>query len=423
MNVKHYLIFIIGLLFVQSVKAQEERTEICIDFRLNSRSIDSTYMDNATRLDEIISAFKNHANDTTYTITQVTFSGVASPEGHSQINQRLAKARMMALENYVRSHINVPDSLVVYHNDHYIPWQYLTAEVEASDMSNKEEILSILRSPKVYVPYHNNTTIDSRVPALQKLDGGRAWSILNQRYFAKMRNACVILLTLQKKATVEPELVPEVKEVSVPEAQPVDTTTATQDKVVLFIIPEVLKADKQKGIQNLYLKTNTLGWGLLISNIAIEADLGKHWSATLPIYYSALNYFTSTLKFRTLAFQPEVRYWLNEDNQGLFGGAHLGLAWFNYATSSEKRYQDRDGNSPAWGGGFSIGYRMPMSKNGRWYAEFTVGAGIYDAHYDTFYKVNNSNQKDTHHNTYVGIDQAAMTIAYRFNIKQKGGKQ
>ena len=423
MNVKCYLICIIGLFFVQSVQAQEERTEICIDFRLNSHSIDSTYMDNSTRLDEIMSVFKHISSDTTFTVTQVTFSGVASPEGHSQINQRLAKERMQALEDYVRSHIALPDSLVVYHDDHYIPWQYLTTEVEASDIPHKEEVLSILRSPKVYVPYHHNTTIDSRVPALQKLDGGRVWSLLNQRYFAKMRNACVILLTIQKKAVVEPEPAPEVKETPVPEVQPVDTDTITKDDVVLYITPEVSKTNTQKGIQHLYLKTNAIGWGMLISNLAVEADLAKHWSVTLPVYYSALNYFTSTVKFRTLCFQPEVRYWLNEDNQGWFGGAHLGLAWFNYAKGGDWRYQDHNRNTPLWGAGVSGGYRKAISRNQRWFLEFSLGTGVYKLHYDIFYNEPNGRRIETRKRTFFGIDQATVTLAYRFHLKQKGGKQ
>ena len=77
---------------------------------------------------------------------------------------------------------------------------------------------------------------------------------------------------------------------------------------------------------------------MLIGHIAVEMDLAKHWSFALPVYYSALNFFTSDMKFRTLCFQPEVRYWLDENNQGWFGGAHLGLAWFNYAKGENTIY-------------------------------------------------------------------------------------
>lgn len=419
MKVKYCLIFIIGLFFVHGVKAQEERMEICIDFRLNSQSIDSTYMDNATRLDEIMSVFKQLRRDTTLVVTQVTFSGVSSPEGNSRINQRLAKGRMAALEDYVRSHITLPDSLVIYHDDHYIPWQYLISEVEASDISHKAEVLSILRSPKKYVPYTGNTTIDSRVPALQKLDGGRVWSTLNSRYFAKMRNACTVVVVVKKQEPVEPE----------PEPAPADTVAVVEDRKpepeVQFITQDVVK--KEKYDRNYYLKTNTVGWGMLIANLAVEVDLAKHWSATLPVCYSALNYFTSDVKFRTLCFQPEARYWFREDNQRWFVAAHFSLAWYNYAKGGEWRYQDHGGKTPLWGAGIGGGYRMPISKDHKWWMEFAVGAGAYKLHYDIFHNEHNGQLVDTRKRTFYGIDQVAVTFAYRFdwfkNWIKKGGKR
>ena len=410
MKVKLYIILFLGFSLSCGVMAQEKRTEICIDFRLNSHSIDSTYMDNAARLDEIMALFGQLRNDSTLSVVQVTFSGVASPEGHSQINQRLAKGRMLALEDYVRSHIDLPDSLVIYHDDHYIPWQYLTAEVEASDISHKEEVLSILRSPKKYVPYNKDKTIDSRVPALQQLDGGRTWRTLNRRFFDKMRNACAVLLTVKVEPAPEPE------PVVVPE--PVDTVAVD---TIPVMAPAAIPVAEEK-VRHLYVKTNAVGWGMLISNIAAEIDLAEHWSFTLPVYYSALNYFTSDVKFRTLCFQPEVRYWLREDNQGWFAGAHFGLAWFNYAKGGEWRYQDRKGRTPLIGGGISGGYRMPISKNHKWWMEFALGAGAYKLHYDIFHNGHNGQRVDTRKRTFFGIDQVAVSFAYRFDLK-KGGKR
>ena len=429
-TISRQVVFLLMLLWGTCVlSAQELRTEICIDFRLNSHTIDATYMNNATRLDEIMEAIGKLRNDTTQRVIQLTFSGVSSPEGNSQINQRLAKERMEALEDYVRSHISLPDSLVIYHDDHYIPWQYLITEVETSNLNQKEDILTILRSPKVYIPYRGNTTIDSRVPALQRLDGGRVWRILNERYFDKMRNACAILLTVQNKKvedqvlTPDPSLEPVSELLPTPDAEPVDTIGLQSGSVVTSFAPGMPKPRSDVGIQRLYLKTNAIGWGMLISNLAVEADFAKHWSATLPIYYSAMNYFTSTVKFRTLCFQPEVRYWLNEDNQGWFGGAHLGLAWFNYAKGGDWRYQDHNRNTPLWGAGVSGGYRKAISRNQRWFLEFSLGTGVYKLHYDIFYNEPDGRRVDTRKRTFFGIDQAAVTLAYRFDFKQKGGKQ
>ena len=412
MCIKKYIITItLALTGLTTLYAQQERTEICIDFRVNSRTIDSTYMENAVRLDEIMYHINRLRQDTTLSVTQLTLTGAASPEGNAQLNRRLASERMQALEQYIRSHTTLPDSLIIRHTDTYIPWHYLTSKVKESDLPRKEEILSILHREAELVPYYHQTTIDSRIPALQKLDNGRIWQILKKRYFAQMRNACAVLITLKKETEQHPEVNPEPTDTIVSIATPI------LESVTDTIVPIPMEVSQSR---SLYLKSNAIGWGLLIANVAIEVDLGKHWSATLPIYYSAMNYFTSDIKLRTLCFQPEVRYWLNENNERWFIGAHFSLAWYNYAKGTEWRYQDHDGKTPLWGVGISGGYRMPITKNHKWWLEFSLGTGVCKLHYDIFHNEYDGPHVDTRKKTFFGIDQAAVSIAYRFNLK-KGG--
>ncbi len=159
---------------------------------------------------------------------------------------------------------------------------------------------------------------------------------------------------------------------------------------------------------------------MAIANAAVEVDLCKHWSLNLPVYYSAWDYFSSTVKFRTFCIQPEVRYWLSKANDGWFTGAHLGLASYNIATDGEFRKQDHDGKSPALGGGLSVGYRFPISKDNRWKLELSVGAGVYKLHYDKFRNRPNGLLVTTEKKTYFGIDQASVSFSYTFDLK-KGG--
>ena len=126
---KHIITIILALTGLTNLCAQQERTEICIDFRVNSRTIDSTYMDNAVRLDEIMYHINRLRQDTTLSVTQLTLTGVASPEGNAQLNRRLANERMQALEQYIRSHTTLSDSLIIRHTDTYIPWDYLISKV------------------------------------------------------------------------------------------------------------------------------------------------------------------------------------------------------------------------------------------------------------------------------------------------------
>ena len=179
--------------------------------------------------------------------------------------------------------------------------------------------------------------------------------------------------------------------------------------------------------RELHVKTNVLGLGLGIANAAVEVDLAKHWSFTLPVYYSAWDYFKSTIKFRTLSVQPEFRYWFNPDNDGWFLGAHFGLGSFNVTLDGTYRYQDHDQQTPAMGGGLALGYRTHLSKNKRWKMEFSLGGGVYSSRYDKFYNTpetqNGLMVASDVEKTYYGVDQAAVSISYAFDLKKKGGKR
>ena len=343
--------------------------------------------------------------DSTIHVEKLVFSGVSSPEGNYQVNKRLAGKRLKALEDFIRSHIKVSDRIHIERDDAYIRWEYLIEEVENSTLPHKEEVLTILRGESKFIPYINHTTIDSRIPALQKLDGGAVWRTLNSRYFSGMRNACAVIIT--RKSEPQPAVEPEPEPVVEPEPEPVVEPEPEPEPVPVVAAPE--------DPRHWYLKSNAIGWGMLIANVAAEVDLADHWSFALPVYYSAMNYFTSTVKFRTLCFQPEVRYWFSDENNGWFGGAHFGLAWFNYAKGGDWHYQDHHKNTPMLGGGLSGGYRKAISRDGRWLLEFSLGYGAYRLHYDRFHNEPNGQLVDTHRRTFYGIDHAAVTIAYRFD--------
>ena len=415
---KYYITLIVLLLCAGFTYAQDRRTEIFVDFRVNSTVIDSAYSDNAVRMQEIVDFLRNIRQDSTVNIIEVSFCGAASPEGSDQLNRRLARGRLTALENLVRKEVDIPDSLIT-RNDSYIPWDYLKTQIEGSDVTRKDEVIAILNEKSSMVDYHYpNLHIDSRIVKLKKLDNGKVWQQINKLFFGQMRNACVVFVTYKRElpAVQEPIIVPDTVVVE-PVADIAQDTTA----IVETVTPEIKEWNRK-----LYIKTNALFWGMGMTNAAAEIDLAKHWSFALPVTYSAWNYFTSTVKFRTLSVQSEFRYWFNENNQKFFVGAHFGYAQYNVAVDGNYRYQDHDGKSPALGGGISVGYRMPISKNDKWHVEFTLGAGVYSLYYDKFY--NTPNTKDglmieSVKKTYWGIDQAAVSFSYSFDLKKKGGKR
>lgn len=176
---------------------------------------------------------------------------------------------------------------------------------------------------------------------------------------------------------------------------------------------------------NFYIKTNIPAWAMLWMNVQFEIDFEHHFSAQVPVYYSGFNYFTTNVKFRTLTFMPEVRYWVKSDNMGFFVNAHFGFGWYNYAKGGEYRYQDHNHVTPAIGGGVGIGYRFRLPRNPHWIFEAGVGGGAYWLDYDIYENRHNGPKIGRCQRMFYGIDQAFFSIGYAFNLKKekKGGSR
>ena len=301
MRIDIYCVILILLLLGAGVAhSQESRTEIYIDFRVNSTVIDSAYSDNAVRMQEMLEFLRTIRQDSTINIIEVSFCGAASPEGSYQLNRKLAQGRLSALEKFIRSEVDIPDSLITYNNS-YIPWDYLKSQIEDSGLIRKDEVIAILEEEARLVDYHHpNTHIDNRVVKLRALDGGKVWQHMNNLFFEQMRNACAVFVTYKKELPPiqEPIIVPDtIKVEPIVEVEEIvlDTTA-----IVALVVPDV-----EEWTRKLHVKANAIGLGMGIANVAAEIDLAKHWSFTLPVYYSAWDYFKTTIKFRTFSVQPE----------------------------------------------------------------------------------------------------------------------
>lgn len=388
--------------------AQDGRIEAGIHFRQSRSVIEENFANNAESLNHIISTLDSISSDPNIIIRSVEFCGAVSPEGTVAINRRLSNARLKALENYVKAHAHrdIPDSIIV-RNDNYISWDELAAFVESSDAEYKQEVLDIISRDVAEAEDYLGNPIDGRIPLLKALDGGKVWSDLFARHFSVMRNAYMVMVIYTHHPAVVTEDVEMISKQSFP-PHTIQTEYPTSKPVM----------------RHWYLKTNAIGWAMAVTNLAVEFDMGDKWSFQLPIYYSGYNYFTSTIKFRTFTIQPELRYWFKGNaNDKFFIGAHFGMSYYNFAVDGDYRIQDKDGDTPALGGGLSIGYRMPIGKSGRWKMEFSLGGGIYSLEYDKFHNTDKTSQGALSHTinkkTWFGLDHAAVSFSYMFNLKQK----
>lgn len=427
-----------------NVQARQISDSLTVHFRTGYSTFDRGFNDNGKRIDEFIDRIKSIQSASHLEISEVLFIASTSPEGSVKANVNLAKKRSANLTSILRGQLNFADSLV-HITTNVGDWERLTRKVQ-DDMNvpDRDEALEVLLYKKD----------PERKEALESLNDGKTWDYLLRTHFPDLRSFRVFItiglkeadlddnVAVEDVADVVDESVPVIEDepvkvdpMAVPVAEPepvvvpdepvIEQQPSVEPEAVVEPVPVAEPEQKDEWIRRLTVKTNLIGWGFLMTNAAVEIDIIDGLSFALPIYYSGWDYFTNTVKFRTLMIQPEIRYYFPK-TKGLYVGAHFGMGYWNFALGEfgEKlgvedwRYQDHKGESPALGGGLSLGYALQFNKNPRWGMEFAIGAGVYDAKYDQFYNEENGPyHKRGVRTTFIGIDNASISFTYKFDLK------
>lgn len=426
------------------VRVNKRYLNIEVHFRFDKYNLELDYMGNNKSLQNFAHTIDSIGISNIDSIVVVSQS---SPEGVYEHNLMLSRNRANTIRKHLlNQHPELDEILHVYPDGE--SWSQLREYVKKDTLmkqSTIDKVISIIDA---------DVNIGTKKWRMEQLP---IYKYLLINYYPRIRNSTILILyysdivpilASKQKSAVDTKSIADTESAVNAESAVVtgpvsdtesiadnesvvdndtdaakDTTQVAQDSSA-GAKSKVVKEDDWT--RRLHVKTNAIGLGLGITNIAPEIDLAKHWSFTLPVYYSAWNYFKTTIKFRTFAIQPELRYWTSPNNEGFFAGAHFGLTYYNFAADGNYRYQDHNGEKPAIGGGLSIGYALPISDNNRWRIEFSLGAGVYAVHYDKFFNTPNTKDGlmiDSGQMTYWGIDQAAISFSYTFNLKKKGDRQ
>ncbi len=407
---KRLLLIVFGILWFLPGKAQDAVDSMRIYYVVGHREVDPSFRDNGAELDRFLRAVRVAVREET--IERITICSSASPDGYNKANERLAMRRADSLAAYIARHGSVPEVLIEKHAIG-IAWDMLRRQVAASDMEYRDEVLDILDNTPVFVFDERDRVVDGRKKRLMDLRGGRPYKYMLEGVFPDLRSSVCATLYIKPSAGVADTTVvvplPESEPIFGPEAEPVA-------EIVSKPVTEMGPVPEWRPM--LSVKTNAVGLGMLLLNAAVEIDLSQRLSLNLPVYYSACDYFTDDVKFRMLGFQPELRVWPLAERK-FFVGLHFGVAYYNFAFGGPWRIQDHDGSTPAWGGGVNVGYRLPLSCDKRWNVEFSLGAGVYDVHYDKFHNGYNGAYASSVKKTFFGIDSFAVSFSYMFDIKNK----
>ena len=193
------------------------------------------------------------------------------------------------------------------------------------------------------------------------------------------------------------------------EEQPAETTAATVPAETLTPAETVVPEKQGYSWENSRwsVKTNIPAWALVVPNLAAEYRFADHWSVDVPLYYSCWT-TARTYRFRTLAVQPSVRYWLKPEWKGHFFGVHLTAGQFNISVDKNTRYQDVNG---MYGVGIDYGYALKFTEH--WGMEFNIGAGYIYTKYNSYYNIKNGSCFDTSVKSYWGVTRCGISLIYR----------
>lgn len=383
MHIRNFIVTALVLFGCTHLSGQEVRKEVCVGFPVGIGTLDTTYAENGKRLSEIVSFLEGIKNDKTLELVEVTFCGSASPEGSLSINRRLAEERLRNLEDYVRNHVSLPDSIVARSED-VIGWEALARLVEESDMPHKEEAVDVLRNVPEYTYDNRGVLADSRKKHLMELQYGRTWYYMLDHFFPQVRNASVVFVTVREKRETPIEPVEKPESVT-QETVSADTTATVIEQAAVTPQPE------EKKPFYMALKTNMLYDVLAVPNIGVEFYLGKNWSISGNWMYGWWNSDNKHRYWRIYGGEIAVRKWLGKKaSEKPLTGHHLGvygqLFTYDFEWNGTGYMGGEPGktlwDSPNYAAGVEYGYSLPIGR--RLNIDFTVGVGYWGGTYYTY---------------------------------------
>lgn len=387
-------------------------------------------------------------NDPTKELMQVYVCGSTSPDGLWGDNVKLSQARTDAAASYLTTVLDIP-SYKIHKESLNEDWDRLYELVAESDMPYKYNVMTIIRS----------MDWGERKRALQTLEGGKAWDILERDFFPQLR--CVRFAIFCKWDPTKPYMTvpvedkPSMEPVSVPEAK-ADTVyvrdTVYYVKETVYVPQEVAAAPvKDETSYQTYsrvrrepkvwdtpwmmgFKTNILADAIVVPTLGVEFQIADRLSLDLQGWFTNTNIFVPSDEHANFyGVSPEVRWWLGDKTmrKGSFIGLHGRCAWYTMQWRDGYLYQNgpdnvwegnyhNAGNShPAWSAGVTYGYSLGLGRKAHWGLEFVIGIGYANYSQNIALYANEIwefvEHQDKHH---FGITKIGVNLTYRFSLRK-----
>ncbi|WP_455641264.1 DUF3575 domain-containing protein [Parabacteroides sp.] len=164
---------------VEAVKQRSEAGHAYLDFAVGRSEIVSDFRNNVSELKKIYDLVETVKNDPDATITGITITGYASPEGSYDFNLMLSERRAFALKKQIKAIYGFSENWFNV-SGRGEDWAMLDTLVTHSDMVNKYAVLEIIRSMDDF---------DRRESRLKALAGGIPYLSMKTDLFPRLRRS------------------------------------------------------------------------------------------------------------------------------------------------------------------------------------------------------------------------------------------
>lgn len=422
---------------------------LSILFHIDSISIDMNFGNNAAHWQAFEERFNRDFKDVNPALLRLDIYSGASPEGIAEVNRWLGENRGQAVRRLVRQRLGDRLGEIVVHNEGP-RWDGLYDLVARSDEPWRDEVLRIIDLPATTGSYQR----DHREWKLRRLQGGKVWPVLLEKYLAPLRSGATAVISWK------------------PGAFPVVGGTGVRDTIVVrdttVIIREnpahrdtIYIAMEPTNITNIYnvtgfpgksgaagggrdalsdsifqerlrypawaLKTNLLLWGVVAPNIELEVPLGRknQWSLELEYFVPWFVWGNNAHAHQFHNWGVEVRRYLgHRERHRWLQGWHIGLAvaagYYDWEWKRSEGYQGEYINTYV-----NLGYQTRWGKH--WAFDASLGLGALFTKYRHYYgsstyPVGHEESWDQHlmyHDSgrtiWPGACHASLQLAYMFN--------
>lgn len=419
------------------IQARSATDSVRVYFRHGYSVLDLSLRDNRRVLDGLIGQLSTFSFDTTKCLIVLSIEGNTSPDGTHKANCRLSERRTERVLDYIRSRVAIPEQLVSTVAEG-IDWDGLATLVESdASVPARSEVLGILQNTPLWVYDEKGRIVDGRKKQLMELRGGEVYRLLQERYFAELRN-CTIELRY-KTADIRPAAKDSAQSADMPERQ-IGAKTPPQELSCGDPAPAIGRADHPIAEQNpaqvpvqteepvsepilseplhrLAIKTNLLYDAVLMPSLEVEYRIDNRWSINLEGEVAWWSNKTDHKYYQIATISPEGRYWFKARKpwHGHYVGAFVGGGWYDLENG------DRGYRGELWMAGLSYGYMFPI---GRCLSlETGIGVGFLHTKYKEYLPVDGHYvYQQTSRTNWLGPVKLKFALVWRlWDINRKGG--